>query len=79
MKAEYDFSGGVRGKYVEQYRRGTNVVVIEPELTRAFPDSKSVNDALRALVKIASRAERHKLSRPQSPDSRTCPVNGKSR
>jgi hypothetical protein len=63
MKPEYDFSGGVRGKYVEQYRRGTNVVAIEPELTRVFPDSKSVNDALRALVKIASRAERRKRAR----------------
>lgn len=55
MRAEYDFSGGVRSKYVERYRRGTNVVVIEPDLTKAFPDSKSVNDALRALVTIATR------------------------
>lgn len=60
MRAEYDFSGGVRGKYVDRYRRGTNVVVIDPELTEAFPDSKSVNDALRALVAIATRAETRK-------------------
>ncbi len=56
MRPEYDFSGGVRGKYVEQYRQGTNVVVVEPELAKAFPDSKSVNDALRALLAIATRA-----------------------
>ena len=57
MRAEYDFSGGVRGKYVDKYRRGVNVVLIDPELAEAFPDSKSVNDALRALVAIARRAE----------------------
>jgi hypothetical protein len=60
MRAEYDFSGGVRGKYVDRYRRGTNVVLLDPELAEAFPDSKSVNDALRALVAIATRTETHK-------------------
>ncbi|MGD0498660.1 MAG: hypothetical protein ABSC23_09525 [Bryobacteraceae bacterium] len=60
MRAEYDFSGGVRGKYVDSYRRGTNVVLLEPELADAFPDSKSVNDALRALVAISARAETRK-------------------
>ncbi|MGA2435429.1 MAG: hypothetical protein ABSG25_09095 [Bryobacteraceae bacterium] len=60
MRAEYDFSGGVRGKYVDRYRHGTNVVVLDPEVAKAFPDSKSVNDALRALVAIAARAEPRK-------------------
>jgi len=60
MRAEYDFSGGARGKYVDRYRRGVNVVLIDPELAEAFPDSKSVNDALRALVAIATRAESRK-------------------
>jgi len=60
MRAEYDFSDGVRGKYVDRYRRGTNVVLLDPELAEAFPDSKSVNDALRALVAIAARAETRK-------------------
>jgi len=60
MRAEYDFSGGVRGKYVDRYRRGTNVVLLDPELAEAFPDSKSVNDALRALVAIAARTETRK-------------------
>jgi hypothetical protein len=55
MRAEYDFSKGVRGKYVEQYRRGTNLVLIDPEVTAFFPDAKAVNDALRALVAIAER------------------------
>ncbi len=56
MRAEYDFSGGVRGKYVDQNRRGVTVVLLEPEVAQAFPDSKSVNDALRALLAIATRA-----------------------
>ncbi len=60
MRTEYDFSAGVRGNYVARYRRGTNVVLLDPELLDAFPDSKSVNDALRALVAIATRAETRK-------------------
>lgn len=60
MRAEYDFSSGVRGKYVDRYRQGTNVVLLDPEVAEAFPDSKSVNDALRALVAIAARAEARK-------------------
>lgn len=55
MRAEYDFSGGVRGKYLDRYRSGTNVVLLDAELVKAFPDSKSVNDALRALVATAAR------------------------
>ncbi|HEX4808004.1 MAG TPA: hypothetical protein VH325_03695 [Bryobacteraceae bacterium] len=57
MRAEYDFSGGVRGKYVDRYRRRTNVVLLEPEVARAFPNSKSVNNALRAILAIARRTE----------------------
>jgi hypothetical protein len=60
MRAEYDFSGGVRGKYVDRYRQGTNVALLDPEVAEAFPDSKSVNDALRALLAVATRAERRK-------------------
>ena len=60
MRAEYGFSGGVRGKYVDQYRRGTNVELLDLEVAEAFPDSKSVNDALRAILAVATRAERRK-------------------
>ncbi len=59
-RVEYDFSRGVRGKYADQFRRGTNVILLEPELLDAFPDSKSVNDALRGLLAIAARAEARK-------------------
>ncbi len=53
MKPEYDFSGGVRGKYAGRYAEGTNVVVLEPDVAAAFPDSKSVNETLRALLKLS--------------------------
>lgn len=60
MRAEYDFSGGVRGKYADHYRLGVNVILLDPELAAAFPDSKSVNDALRALLEIADRTSPRK-------------------
>lgn len=60
MRAEYDFTGGVRGKYVEKYRHGTNVVLLEPRLAKAFPDSKSVNDTLKAVLALATRVETRK-------------------
>jgi hypothetical protein len=53
MLAEYDFSGGVRGTYAARYAAGTNVVVLAPDVAEAFPDSNSVNEALRALITIA--------------------------
>ena len=46
------FSGGVRGKYAERYAQGTNLVRLDPDVAKVFPDSTAVNDALRALVKI---------------------------
>ncbi len=52
MQAEYDFSRGVRGKYATRYAAGTNVVVLDPDVAKSFPNSKSVNRALRGLVEI---------------------------
>jgi hypothetical protein len=53
---EYDFSAGVRGKYASRFAEGTNIVVLEPDLVRAFPDSNSVNAALRMFVDVARRS-----------------------
>lgn len=50
MRAEYDFSGGVRGKYAHRYAEGTNVVVLDPDVAAAFPDAASVNRALRKVA-----------------------------
>jgi hypothetical protein len=58
MLDEYDFSKGVRGKYAKRYAAGTNVVVLAPDVAAVFPDADSVNEALRALVKIARKSSK---------------------
>ena len=50
MRSEYDFSGGVRGKYSARYAAGTNVVVLDPDVAREFRTSEEVNKALRELA-----------------------------
>jgi hypothetical protein len=60
MRAEYDFSKGVRGVTAARYAKGTNLVLIDPELHQLFPTSEAVNDALRSLASIAKRASRAK-------------------
>lgn len=69
LRPEYDLSklrGGVRGKYYQRATAGTNLVLIEPELARLFPDSKAVNRALRVLAEaaqatVASKSRRTRL------------------
>ena len=56
LRAEYDFAAlgpGVRGKYYEAARTGGNLVLLEPDVARAFPTSEAVNSALRLLVEVA--------------------------
>jgi hypothetical protein len=58
LQPEYDFAnmqGGVRGKYVQRYRSGTNLVLLDPDIAKAFPTDASVNEALRLLLQIADR------------------------
>ncbi len=52
---EYDFAKGVRGKYARRYARGTNVVVLEPDVAKLFPNAEAVNNSLRSLAKIIRR------------------------
>ena len=59
LEQEYDLKSlgkGVRGKYFEDYQKGTNVVVIDPELSKAFPNAKAVNDALRKVLDKQKKA-----------------------
>ncbi len=58
MRPEYDFTGGVRGKHVERYAKGTNIVALDPDVAKVFPDSAAVNEALRALLPIIGRRRR---------------------
>lgn len=56
---EYDFTGGVRGKYVERVLNRKNVIVLEPDVAEVFTDSESVNRALRGLLPtIQKQAEK---------------------
>lgn len=52
---EYDFSKARRNPYAARYREGTNVVLLDPDVAKDFPDSQSVNEALRALSAIIKR------------------------
>ena len=58
MLREYDFSGGMRGKYARRFAAGSNVVVLAPDVARRFKDSRAVNRALRSLVGGAARVKK---------------------
>jgi hypothetical protein len=58
MRAEYnrdELGPGVRGKYIDAYRSGTNLVLLSPDVARAFPTEDAVNEALRSFVRVAQR------------------------
>jgi hypothetical protein len=60
LRPEYDLAamqGGVNGKYVQRYRSGTNLVLLDPDIAKAFPTDASVNEALRLLLQIADRQQ----------------------
>lgn len=69
MLDEYDFSKGIRGKYVKRLAAGSNIVMLQPEVAAVFPDSDSVNKALLVLIKVANAQKKksprviHKTSR----------------
>jgi hypothetical protein len=56
LRSEYDLKsllkGGVRGKYAKKYRAGTNLILLEPDVAKAFPNEKAVNEALRLVMKL---------------------------
>jgi hypothetical protein len=56
LRPEYDLKsllkGGARGKYAKKYRQGTNLVLLEPDVAKAFPNEKAVNEALRLVMKL---------------------------
>ena len=56
MLPEYDFSKAVRGKYYERFHRSSNVVVLDDDVSKLFPNAEAVNGALRALATVAKRA-----------------------
>jgi hypothetical protein len=78
LRPEYDFAsmkGGVRGKYVARLRKGSNLVLLEPEVAAAFPSAEAVNEALRGVLNT-TRAVRGKGGLPNKalqPTSRARP------
>lgn len=59
LRPAYDESvlrNGVRGKYYERYQQGNNLVLLEPDVAKAFPDAQTVNEALRMLMRVAKTA-----------------------
>ncbi len=61
LREEYDLSkmeGGVRGKYAERCKEGSNIVLLAPDVAEVFPDADAVNEALRMLIKAAKSAKR---------------------
>ncbi len=61
LRPEYDLKsllkGGVRAKYTKRYQAGTNLVLLEPDVARAFPNEKAVNDALKLVMKLTKVQE----------------------
>ncbi|MFZ1403917.1 MAG: hypothetical protein WAW03_12570 [Anaerolineae bacterium] len=71
LRPEYDLrallKGGIRGKYVARYRAGTNLVLLDPDVARAFPDEAAVNEALRLVIRLGEiqRGQKRDAARAQ--------------
>jgi hypothetical protein len=65
LRPEYDLrtllKEGVRGKYVDRYRAGTNLVLLDPDVAKAFPDETAVNEALRLVIQLGEIQRRQRL------------------
>ena len=63
LRPEYDLKellkGSVRGKYAERYKEGTNLVLLDPDVAKAFPDQEAVNEALRLVLRLTELAGNH--------------------
>jgi hypothetical protein len=59
MLDEYDFSKGIRGKYALKYQEGTNIIKLDEDVRKIFPNTKAVNESLRSLAGIIKQHEKH--------------------
>jgi hypothetical protein len=70
LRPEYNLKellkGGVRGKYVERYRAGTNLVPLDPDVVKAFPDEAAINEALRLVIRLADTQRGKKRQRAKA-------------
>ncbi|MEX0804459.1 MAG: hypothetical protein WD688_14260 [Candidatus Binatia bacterium] len=60
MRPEYDFSKAVRGVTAARYAEGTNVVLLDPDVAKIFPDTRAVNEALRTIARLVRTASRQR-------------------
>jgi hypothetical protein len=77
LRPEYrrgDLGEGARGKYLKNYRAGTNLVLLRPEVAAAFPTERAVNDALRSLIKVARQRRGLPRRSPRQVKRRTTAV-----
>jgi len=82
MLPEYDFSNAVRGKYYARFKQSSNVVVLDDDVAKLFPNAEAVNGALRALATVAKRARSGRkanilVKRPNKQMQRTRPAQAK--
>lgn len=61
-----DFGKGVRGKHFEAYRKGTNLVLLSPDVAKVFPTDEAVNEALRSLIDLARKSTGLKKRSPRT-------------
>lgn len=70
LRPEYDLrqslKDGVRGKYAERYKAGTNLVLLAPDVARAFPNEEAVNQALRLVIQLAKIQIRTETGAPKA-------------
>jgi hypothetical protein len=72
LRPEYrreDLGLGVGGKYFKSYRKGTNLVLLSPDVAKAFPTEQAVNDVLRSLIEVAQRSVGQKKRSSRRPKS----------
>ena len=62
MLEEYDFSNGIRGKYTQAYKESVNIVKLDKDISKIFPDAQSVNEALRTLINLVKHDKEMKVS-----------------
>ena len=60
MRPEYDFSKAVRGVRAARYAEGTNVVLLDPDVAKIFPDTRAVNEALRIMARVTRETLRQR-------------------
>jgi hypothetical protein len=63
MLEEYDFRGGVRGKYAGRFKGDAIMVALEPDVAKLFPDAKAVNEALRMLIRVSPTSQKERVRR----------------